>query len=172
MISYIDVDKTLLDTQTFKEIALQQQEQFQEQARAQEERIAVEEKTARAAKQKDVIDAKLSIEIEKDKADAARRKAEGLRDATKYQADGDAYKETETGKGIAAAYTAQAEVIGANNLALIKIMGEVSSGKIKIVPDFLIQGGNGEQGGNLFNAWMANMVKDQVDKKKTETKTE
>ena len=48
---------------------------------------------------------------------------------------------------------------------------EVSTGKIKIVPDFLIQGG-GEQSGNLFNAWMANMVKDQVDKKKEEKKEE
>jgi len=162
----------LLDTQTLKEIALQQQEQYQEQARAQEEKIAVEEKTARAAKQKDVIDAKLSIDIEKDRADAARRKAEGVRDSTKYEADGKAYENIQTGKGLAEAYKAQAEVVGPNNLATLKIMEQVASGKIKIVPDFLIQGGGGDQSGNLFQAWMANMVKDQVDKKKAETKAE
>ncbi len=169
LISYIDVDKSLLDTQTLKEIALQQKEQYQEQARAQEERIAVAEKTARAEKQKDVIDAKLSIEIEADKADAARRKAEGVRDSTKYEADGKAYENIQTGKGLAEAYKAQAEVVGPNNLATLKIMEQVAAGKIKIVPDFLIQG-SGDQSGNLFQAWMANMVKDQVDKTKEKTK--
>jgi hypothetical protein len=164
LISYIAVDKTLLDTQTLKEIALQQKEQFKEQALAQEERIAVAEKTARAEKQKDVIDAKLSIEIEADKADALRRTAEGLRDSTKMKADGVAYENEQTGIGLARAYTAQSEVVGPNNLALIKIMEQVATGKIKIVPDFLITGE--QQGGNLFNAWMANMVKDQIDKEK------
>lgn len=173
LISYIDVDKTLLDTQTLKEIALQQKEQYKEQALAQEERIVVEEKTARAAKQKDVVEAKLSIDIEKDKADALRRTAEGVRDSTKYKADGIAYENRETGKAIAEAYQAQAEVLGPENLAKIKIMEQVKDGKIKIVPDFLIQGGgSGEQSGNMFQTWMAMEVKDKVDKKKAENKVE
>lgn len=161
LISYIDVDKSLLDTQTLKEIALQQKEQYKEQANAQEERIAVEEKTARAQKQKDVIDAKLSIDIEADRAEAARRKAEGVRDSTKYEADGKAYENIQTGEGLAKAYKAQAEVVGPDNLAKLKIMEQVAGGNVKIVPDFLIQG-SGDQSGNLFQAWMANMVKDQV----------
>lgn len=171
LISYIDVDKTLLDTQTLKEIALQQKEQYKEQALAQEERIAVAEKTARAEKQKDVIDAKLSIDIEADKANAARRRAEGVRDATKFEADGKAYENIETGKGLAEAYKAQAEVVGPDNLAKLKIMEQVAAGKIKIVPDFLIQG-SGDQSGNLFQAWMANTVKEQVEKKAVEKKNE
>lgn len=172
LISYIKVDPTLLKTQTDKEIALQQQEQFKEQANAQKENIDVQEKTARAAKQKDVIDAKLSIDIETDKANAARMRAEGVRDSTKYEADGEAYKNRETGKGTADAYKAQAEVIGPDKLALIKVMEQVASGKIQIVPEFLIQGGGAEQSGNLFNVWMANMVKDQIEKKKEEKKEE
>ncbi len=174
LISYIDVDKSLLDTQTLKEIAFQQQEQFIEQAKAQEQNIAVQEKTARAAKQRDIVEAKLSIDIEKDRADAARRTAEGIRDSTKMKADGMAYENRETGKGLADAYKAQSEVIGPENLAKIKIMEQVKEGKIKIVPDFLIQGGSGGDGsgngqsGNLFQAWMANMVVDQEKKKKAE----
>ena len=171
LISYIDVDKQLLDTQTLKEIALQQKEQYKEQALAQEEKIAVEEKTARAAKQKDVVEAKLSIDIEKDKADALRRTAEGIRDSTKFKADGIAYENRETGKAIAEAYQAQSEVLGPENLAKIKIMEQVKDGKIKIVPDFLIQGGEG-QTGNLFQAWMANTVKDQVEAAKEKKRTE
>ncbi len=164
LISYIDVDPTLLKTQTDKEIAIQQQEQFQEQAKAQEENIALQEKTSRAAKQKDVIDAKLSIEIEKDKADAARKKAEGVRDSTKYEADGEAYKQRETGKGVADAYEAQAKVIGSDKLAFIKVINEIATGQIKIVPDFLITGE--AQGGNLFNTWIATMLTDRFKEKK------
>jgi hypothetical protein len=171
LISYIKVDANLLKTQTDKEIAIQQQEQFQQQAKAQEENIALQEKTARAIKQKDVIDAKLKIDIETDNAEALRREAEGIRDSTKYKADGEAYQAEQVGLGTAKAYQAQADVIGPDKLALIKIMTEVSTGKIKIVPDFLISGGS-DQSGNLFNAWMANMVKEQVVKKKEEKKEE
>jgi hypothetical protein len=72
---------------------------------------------------------------------------------------------------LAKAYEAQARVVGPNNLATLKIMEQVATGNIKIVPDFLIQGGS-DQSGNLFQAWMANMVKDQVEKKKAEKKEE
>ena len=171
LISYIKVDPTLLKTQTDKEIAKQQQEQYKEQAKAQEENIALQEKSARAAKQKDVIDAKLAINIKEDLAEAARKEAEGVRDSTKYKADGESYAQKEIGEGTAKAYEAQADAIGRSNLALIKVLQEIATGKVKIVPDFLIQGGD-SQSGNLFNAWMATMMQDQVEKKKGEKKEE
>jgi hypothetical protein len=59
-----------LDTQTKKEIANQQQAQYDQEAVAQEKRIAVMEKSSRADKQKDVIDAKLSKDINNDRAEA------------------------------------------------------------------------------------------------------
>jgi regulator of protease activity HflC (stomatin/prohibitin superfamily) len=171
LIAYIDVDENLLKTQTDKEIAIQQQEQFKQQAKAQEENIAVQEQTARALKQKDVIDAKLGITIAGDKAEAKIKEAEGNKKATMIEADGIAYKNREEGKGLADAYKAQAEVIGADKLALIKIMTEVATGKIKITPDFLITGGGDGGGGNLFNAWMA-MIIEQESKKKEKNKEE
>jgi hypothetical protein len=63
LIAYISVDTQLLETQTKKEIAVQQQKQYEQEALAQEQRIAVAEKTARANQQENVIAAKLSIEI-------------------------------------------------------------------------------------------------------------
>ena len=51
-----------------KEIANQQQAQYDQEAMAQEKRIAVMEKSSRGDKQKDVIDAKLSIDINNDRA--------------------------------------------------------------------------------------------------------
>ncbi|HUL61611.1 MAG TPA: SPFH domain-containing protein, partial [Methanocella sp.] len=107
LIAYIKVDEKLLETQTRKEIAVQQQEQYKQEAAAQEQRIAVTEKTARADKQSDVIAARLSIDIAGDRAQAMRKEAEGIRDATKIKADGLSYEAQKVGEGTAAAYEAQ-----------------------------------------------------------------
>jgi regulator of protease activity HflC (stomatin/prohibitin superfamily) len=158
LIAYISVDAQLLETQTKKEIAVQQQKQYEQEALAQEQRIAVSEKTARANQQENVISAKLSIEIATDKAEAARREAMGIRDATKTKADGTAYESERTGKGIAEAYKSQAEVLGQQNIAALKLFEEIAKGKIVITPEILVTG-TGSDSGNLLNALIATILK-------------
>jgi uncharacterized membrane protein YqiK len=155
LIAYIKVDEKLLETQTKKEIAVQQQQQYEQEAKAQERRIAVAEKTARADKQMDVITAKLSIDIATDKAEAFRKEAEGIRDATKTKADGVSYEAQKVGEGTAAAYKAQTDVLGPERIAAIKLIQEIAAGKVTITPNVLVSGGENNQGGNLFNAILA-----------------
>jgi regulator of protease activity HflC (stomatin/prohibitin superfamily) len=184
LIAYIDIPKDLLDTQTKKEIANQQQAQYDQEAMAQEKRIAVMEKSARADKQKDVIDAKLSIDINNDRAEAKVKEADGDRrsvvlqaqgnrestilvaqgtkESTILVADGNSYKSKIEGDGVAAAYVAQTEAIGQQNVAIIKLVQEIAAGKIQIVPQILVEGGDGAKSGNLFNAWLAQMVSQNV----------
>ncbi len=157
LIAYIKVDEKLLETQTRKEIAVQQQKQYEEEAKAQEQRIAVAEKTARADKQTDVIAAKLSIDIATDNAQALRREAEGIRDSTKTKADGSAYEQEQVGKAIASAYHAQTDVLGAERVAALKLIEEVANGKIVITPNVLVTG-SGDQGASLFNAILAKWI--------------
>jgi regulator of protease activity HflC (stomatin/prohibitin superfamily) len=158
LIAYINVDTQLLETQTKKEIAVQQQKQYEQEALAQEQRIAVAEKTARANQQENVISAKLSIEIAADRAEAARREAEGIRDATKTKADGTAYENEQVGEGLAAAYKAQTEVLGQQNVAALKLFEEIANGKIVITPEVQVTGA-GENSGNLVNALIATMLR-------------
>ena len=158
LIAYINVDAQLLETQTKKEIAVQQQNQYEQEALAQEKRIAVAEKTARANQQENVISAKLSIDIAADRAEAARREAEGIRDATKTKADGTAYESERVGEGIAAAYRAQTDALGQQNVAALKLFEEIANGKIVVTPEVLVTGG-GQEGGNLLNALLATMLK-------------
>lgn len=160
LIAYIKTPETLLETQTKKEIAAQQQQQYQAEAKAQEERIAVAEKTARADKQQDIIAAKLSIDIATDKAEALRKEAEGIRDSTKTKADGESYSAQKVGEGAAAAYRAQEEVLGREAITAIRVMEEVTKGNVKIVPDFLVQGGDGGQGVNLVTGLLAKTLSD------------
>jgi len=174
LIAYIDIPKELLDTQTKKEIANQQQAQYDQEALAQEKRIAVMEKSSRADKQKDVIDAKLSIDINNDRAEAKvkeadgdRRsvilRAQGTKESTILVADGNSYQSKIEGEGIAAAYNAQKDAIGQQNVAIIKLIQEIAAGKIQIVPQILA--GSGDGGGNLFNAWLAQMMAQNVQPK-------
>lgn len=179
LIAYINIPKELLDTQTKKEIANQQQAQYDQEAQAQEKRIAVMEKSSRADKQKDVIDAKLSIEINNDRAEAKVKEADGERrslilraqgtkESTILVADGNAYQSQIEGKGIAQAYESQKEAIGQQNVAIIKLIQEIAAGKIQIVPQVLV-GGDGKGGnGNLFNAWLAQMMAQNTPKNKPE----
>jgi regulator of protease activity HflC (stomatin/prohibitin superfamily) len=175
LIAYIDIPKDLLDTQTKKEIANQQQAQYDQEALAQEKRIAVMEKSSRADKQKDVIDAKLSIDINNDRAEARVKEADGIRrsvilqaqgtkESTILVADGNSYKSKIEGDGVAAAYNAQKEAIGQQNVAIIKLIQEIAAGKIQIVPQILVGGGDASTGGNLFNAWLAQMLSQKAPK--------
>ncbi len=175
LIAYIDIPKDLLDTQTKKEIANQQQAQYDQEALAQEKRIAVMEKSSRADKQKDVIDAKLSIDINNDRAEAMVKEADGKRrsvilqaqgtkESTILVADGNSYKSKIEGDGVAAAYNAQKEAIGQQNVAIIKLIQEIAAGKIQIVPQVLVGGGEGSTSGNLFNAWLSQMISQNAPK--------
>jgi regulator of protease activity HflC (stomatin/prohibitin superfamily) len=186
LIAYIDIPKDLLDTQTKKEIANQQQAQYDQEAMAQEKRIAVMEKSARADKQKDVIDAKLSIDINNDRAEAKVKEADGNRrsvilqaqgtrestilvaqgtkESTILVADANSYKSKIEGDGVAAAYNAQKDAIGQQNVAIIKLIQEIAAGNIQIVPQVLVQGGDSGAGGNLFNVWLSQMISQNIPK--------
>jgi len=181
LIAYIKVDQALLDTQTKREIALQQQAQYQQEALAQEKRIEVQSKAANADKQPEVVQAMLSIKIEDDKAEAKRRMAGGERDLNKITADGEkyrvqaladaesyrlktvadgkAYDQREVGKGLAEAYKAQSEVIGPSSTAAIKLIEEVGVNGVKITPDILLNAAGGDNGATaLLSTWLAQAV--------------
>ena len=148
LVAYIDIPKDLLDTQTKKEIAIQQKEQFDQEAEAQERLIAVKEKSARAEMQKNVIDAELSIDINRNTARAIAEKAKGEQEAIQLIAEANAFKSRVEGKGIADAYSYQKESLGQDNVFMIKFMEEVRKGRTQIVPQILVAG-EGKSGGIL-----------------------
>ena len=153
------MDKQLLETQTRKEIAQQQKAQYEQEAAAQEQRIAVEEKKSRADQQGSVITAKLSIDIENDKAEALRRQAQGVRDSTKTRADGTAYEAERIGQGQAAAYKAQTDILGQDNVTALKLFQEVAEGKIVITPQIMVTGGGSDTSSNMWNAYLSTLLK-------------
>ena len=152
--------EALLNTQNLKQIALQQQSQFQEQAKAEQQRIAVQEQTARANMQPQVVNAILQIDIERNKAEAVRRQSEGLRDYQKNLADGEATAIRNVGEAQADAYHAQADVLGGDKIALIKSLDEIKNSSTRLVPETVVMSGASGQdiGSMMFTGWLASMM--------------
>jgi hypothetical protein len=90
--------------------------------------------------------------------------AQGTKESTILVADGNSYKSKIEGDGVAAAYNAQKEAIGQQNVAIIKLIQEIAAGKIQIVPQILVEGGGGQTSGNLFNAWLSQMISQNIPK--------
>jgi regulator of protease activity HflC (stomatin/prohibitin superfamily) len=170
LIAYIRADEALLKTQTEREIAVQQQMQYEEQAKAQEKNIVVKEKEARSDKQKDVINAKLSIDINSDNATASIRQAEGKKTTTILEAEGRKqaiileaegiqFKNQAEGEGLAKAYNAQREALGQDNILMIQIIEKMAAAGMKMVPDVYV-GNSGESGINtaLMNVAMLRAI--------------
>jgi regulator of protease activity HflC (stomatin/prohibitin superfamily) len=166
LIAYIKVDQALLDTQTKREIALQQQAQYQQEALAQEKRIEVQAKQANADRQPNVIAAMLSVQIAQNEAEARRQASYGERDAIKAVADGNAYQTEQVGLATARAYAAQRDAIGRESTALIKLMQEIGDRNVKITPDFLVTAGGADKDtgvqGVLFSSLLATMFRNNL----------
>jgi regulator of protease activity HflC (stomatin/prohibitin superfamily) len=183
LISQIKMPAELMATQTQKEIAMQQQAQYEEQAKAAQKQIAVQEMQARAAKQPEVVAALLQIDINKNRASAMVEEANGIRDSTRIKAEGDKSALVLTGDGEGAkaaaigegqakaveavglaqgeAYKAQTEVLGADKVALVRVMEAVRDGRIAITPTTLFQMGSDKDGGSsgsLLTAYFARVL--------------
>ncbi|MCI4360365.1 MAG: hypothetical protein L3J91_01540, partial [Thermoplasmata archaeon] len=118
----------------------------------------------------EVVKATLQVTINENNAKALVKEAEGVRDSTRIRADGDAAAIRRVGEAQADAYHAQADVLGSERVALVKVMEQVSAGKIKITPDTLVStsGTDGSGASTLFSAYLATLLRQQAT---TPTKT-
>jgi uncharacterized membrane protein YqiK len=140
---------TLLKTQTDREIALQEQATFEEQQRAAEKQKALESTRQEAVEEKRLATAAYGVKV------AEQEKQKRIIDA---QAEAEQIKLVAEAK--AQAYKMVSEVIGADNAALLEIMGLVATEKIKITPEVMVGG----SGGGMTDALMGTILKDRLNK--------
>ncbi|MCE2962851.1 MAG: SPFH domain-containing protein [Chitinophagales bacterium] len=172
MIADVVLPVELTKTVTDRQIATQEKATFKTQMEAQEERKRLENATAQADMQKQVVESERGVDISKNLADAAIRKAEGEAEAVKLQAganaeaikfkagaDAEAIQKTgfaeagiilEKGKSTAESYKLQVDAMGKDNFGQLKIIEQIAQNNMKLIPETLISGG-GAGGGNLEN---------------------
>lgn len=109
-------------------------------------------------------------------AEATKARAGAQAEATRLNASAEAEKISKTGlaeaekimaigKSTADAYDLQVKAMGGDNFTRYKVTEEIAKGKIKIIPDILIGGANGTDGGinGLMGMQLLKMIQD--DKK-------
>jgi uncharacterized membrane protein YqiK len=174
LICQIMLPQELMDTQTMKIIAQQQQAMYQEQQKAESTRIATEKTRAEAEQQKNLVEAEIGVKIaEQNKvkairfaegeAESIRLRAEGEAKGIKAKGDAEGSKILAIGESTAKAYELQNKAVGQQGVTAIEIAKQIASGNIKVTPDFLVQGN--ENLGGLLSAYLTNLIAPKKEEK-------
>jgi regulator of protease activity HflC (stomatin/prohibitin superfamily) len=167
LICQINLPQDLMDTQTKKIIAQQQQAMYQDQQKAEATRIAMEKTRAEADQQKNLVEAEIGVKIAEQNKQKAIRFAEGEGESTRLRAEGEARGirargEAEgarilaMGEATAKAYELQNKAIGGQGVTAIEIAKQIAAGNVKVTPEVLVQGGDNL--GGLLAAFLTNLV--------------
>jgi uncharacterized membrane protein YqiK len=165
LIGDITPPDALMKTLTDRKIAQEEEKTYGTQIEAQKVKQKLASETALADMQPEIVKAQQSVQIAEKMADASVKKAAGdaksveLKaggDATaiKLRADATAYEtqqlgQAEAGKiekignATATAYKQQVDAMGADNFAKFKIFEEIGKNGTKIIPDIMMNGGEG-----------------------------
>ncbi|MGE5396481.1 MAG: SPFH domain-containing protein [Chitinophagales bacterium] len=154
LICQIQIPEALMETQTNKVIAAQQQDMYAQQREAEVKRIDVERTRAQANKQGDVVTAEIGVKVAEQEKIKTVTIAEGNSSRVKLEGQGESEKILAIGKATAEAYRLTREAIGPESVAMIELMKLISSGNVKITPD-IVAGGDA---GSLINILMARML--------------
>ncbi|MGE5415428.1 MAG: SPFH domain-containing protein [Acidobacteriota bacterium] len=154
LICQIVLPPSLMETQTNKVIAAQQQDMYSQQREAQLKRIDMEKTKAQADKQGDIVSAEISVKVAEQEKIRTITIAEGNSNRVKLEGIGEAEKILEIGKATAEAYTRTRTAIGPESVAMIELMKLVSEGNIKITPD-IVAGGDSS---SIMNVIMSRIL--------------
>jgi uncharacterized membrane protein YqiK len=193
LIGDITPPESLMKTLTDRKIAQEEEVTFETQRKAQDQRKTLESAKALADMQGQMVSAQQSVEISQREAEAAVKKSEGQAKAIELQAGAnakakilnaeaeakqieltgkaEATKIEAIGKSTAEAYEKQVKAMGADNFAKFKVTEMIGQNGIKIIPEILIQGGDGTNGSisGLLGMEMLKQIQDNKGQVKTET---
>jgi regulator of protease activity HflC (stomatin/prohibitin superfamily) len=162
LITNIGMDKDLLENVKAKSKAGLQQQAYEAEQAAETTRIALESTRAQADQQKNLMAAKIGIDVAENQKQAMIKTAEGKAKSVEIEAEAQAKATKATGLAEAevkeaignadgAAYRARAAAVTPEGLARIEIIERLAAHNMTLVPQTLIMSGNGEGGNNMGN---------------------
>lgn len=169
LICQIRLPEDLMQTQTKRIIAEQQQEMYKMEQKSQAERTEMEKMRATADQQPTLVASEIAVKVATQKKTEMITLAEGTAEAKALEGtgegkrlkaigDGEASKIAAIGEATAQAYNKQQQAIGEEAIKQIKIIeliaAAIEKGSIKIVPDVLVTGG-----GNAADGLMGMLTK-------------
>lgn len=147
LIGDIQPPAELMQTQTERKIAQEQQKTYEVQQLAQTQRQQLVRETAIADIQKEVVKAEQDVNIADLNAQAQVKKASGEAESTKLKASGEAESIRVTGQAKAETYRAGVEALGAQGYNAMQLMQIIGDHHVRLIPDVLVGGSNGGNNG-------------------------
>ncbi len=175
MITNIHLPEQLMKTTQQKNLAEQEKSMFDAKKDAEQRRIEFEKTKAEADAQLSIITAETGIKVaqhearqmeERARGDAARVKMSAEAEALKTKQIGDAEASVVLAKGeaIAKAYREQVAALTAEGVTAVEVTKQIANAGLKITPDVLVQGNQGEGSSGLVNLLLAKMLKPEQEK--------
>ncbi len=170
LICQIGLPERLMLTLTNKVVASQQKSMYDSQQEAEARRREMEKTKAQADLQPSLVKAEIDVEIAAQQKQQSVILAEGRGQATRLEQEGiaagveavgkaEGEKIRAIGNATAEAYNKQVLAVGQAPLAMIEVMKQVSSGRVKITPDVMVGGGGGNgDSPNMLSAFMASLM--------------
>jgi uncharacterized membrane protein YqiK len=161
--------KDLMLTQTDRKIAEEQKKTYEIQEAAQKQRQELVRATSLAEIQKQMVDSEQGVKIAELNANMAIKKSEGEAKSIelKAKAEGEAIKQIGAAK--AEAYLAGVKAMGQSGFTALQLTQAIGDKNIKVTPDVLVNGGNGEgAGAGLLQALLSSVLAEKQAKPKTE----
>ncbi len=121
LISQIILPQELMEIQTKRVIAAQQQAMFIEQQKSEQERIATENTRAKADRQIDLVAAQIGVQVAEQTKQKTIIEAEGRARAVEVEGEAEGKRIQAVGAATAEAYDKQVEAVGQFNLAGIEV---------------------------------------------------
>jgi uncharacterized membrane protein YqiK len=162
LICHIRLPEELMKTQTEKILAEQRQSMYNAQREAEEKRIQLEKIKAQADNQKALMEATVGVEISGKRAEQRKAEADGEAHFIAVTGKAEAEKVRLLGEAQGVAYHEQVNALGANGVALVETLKVIGEKGVRITPDVLASGGNGDGSGNLGTLLLLNLFRDQM----------
>lgn len=195
LIGDINPPEELMKTLTDRKIAQQEEITFETQRKAQDMRKALEASKAVADIQSKMVAAQQQVEISQREAEASVKQSEGDAKSIEIRANANANakivmaeaeakqitltKQAEAvgieavGKATAESYKLQVESMGEDNFTKLKVIQEVSNGKVRIIPEIQINGSGTNSSNGALDAILGLKVLELNENRVAETtKTE
>ena len=163
LICHIHLPEELMKTQTEKILAEQKQGMFDAQREAEEKRIQLERTKAHADNQKDLMHATVGVEIAGKQSEQRKAQADGEAHYILATGRAEAEKVRLMGEAQGVAYREQVGALGSQGVSLIETLKVIGTGNIRITPDVMASGGNGEGGGGIGQLLLLNLFKERMN---------
>jgi uncharacterized membrane protein YqiK len=163
LICHIHLPEELMKTQTEKILAEQRQNMYNAQREAEVQRIQLERTSAQADNQKALMAETVGVEIAGKRAEQRKAEADGEAHYILSTGKAEAEKTRLMGEAQGVAYNEQVNALGAQGVALVETLKVIGEHNVRITPDVLASGGNGDGSGGIGSLLLLNLFRDRLN---------